>query len=294
MRVILLHNPTAGNGDWSAQKLKNLFARNGHEVSYASTKEANWEITLRERAQTVAVAGGDGTIGLVALRVAERGLPFCVLPVGTANNIAACLGCNGTPVEQIVERLTRARTRKVDLGTVASCRGSQPFIEAVGAGVLAELMRIDPPVRENLTPEHKIRQARMHLVSILDDYEGFTGEVRCDGKVMKGRFLAVEIMNIDRIGPSLILAPKSDAGDGKLDVMCITTRERKKLKRYLEALIADEEEDFPFPARRCHRARLSSSDCHLHVDDEDCDVPTAEVRLLSPALRLLDVNPPAH
>jgi diacylglycerol kinase family enzyme len=289
MRVILLHNPKAGPSEWSDAKLKSLLAKYGHEVSYASTKSAQWETTLRGPGQVVALAGGDGTVGLTALRLSQRDLPFCILPLGTANNIAASLGYN-QPVEKIVAGLSHAKKRKLDLGSVSSCRGSQPFIESVGAGILAELM-LNPPKlkmkKGNGDAGRDIYRARKHLISMIDDYEGFNGEVVRDGKKTKGKFLAVEVMNTDRIGPKLLFAPVADAGDGRLDVVCITLRERAKLVGYLKALLKDDHAPSPFRGRPCRTVELRCPDASLHVDDKSFPGATVEIALQPAALHYL-------
>ena len=45
----------------------------------------------------VIVAGGDGTVGKVAKRLAGTDVPLVVLPTGTANNIARSLGIGVDP-----------------------------------------------------------------------------------------------------------------------------------------------------------------------------------------------------
>jgi diacylglycerol kinase family enzyme len=291
MRVILLHNPKAGPSEWSDVKLKDLLTKYGHQVTYASTKSSEWEAVLRGPGQVVAIAGGDGTVGLVSLRLSQRELPFCILPLGTANNIAASLGYN-QPVEKIVSGIKHAKKKKLDLGTVSSCRGTQPFIEAVGAGILAELMLNPPKVKSkkgngNGDVPKEIYRARKHLISMVEDYEGFSGEVVRDGKKTKGKFLAVEVMNTDRIGPKLLFAPVADAGDGRLDVVCITVRERAKLVGYLKALLKDDHAPSPFRGRPCRSVELRCPDASLHVNDKGFPGATVEIALQPAALQYL-------
>jgi diacylglycerol kinase family enzyme len=293
MRVILLHNPKAGPAEWSDVKLKALLAKYGHEVSYASTKSPQWETVLRGPGKIVALAGGDGTVGLTALRLSQRDLPFCILPLGTANNIAASLGYN-QPVEKIVAGLSHAKKKKLDLGSVSNCRGTHPFIESIGAGILAELM-LNPPESKakkskgngNGDVAKEIYRARKHLISMVEDYEGFNGEVVRDGKKTKGKFLAVEVMNTDRIGPKLLFAPLADAGDGHLDVVCITLREREKFVGYLKALLKDDHAPSPFHGKPCRSVELRCPDASYHVDDKGFAGATLEIALQPAALHYL-------
>src|SRR4029453_10631218 len=99
MRVTLIHSPTAGKGKPSPDALLKILHKEGYDVRYASTKEKRWSRALDKRTDLYAVAGGDGTVGRVARKLAQREiatLPVAVLPLGTANNIAESLNVRGT------------------------------------------------------------------------------------------------------------------------------------------------------------------------------------------------------
>src|SRR4051812_14757978 len=89
MRVTLIYNPGAGDDDQpGAGDLERLVRAAGHEIACVSSKDAGWEAALDRPADVIAVAGGDGTVGRVARRLAGRNVPLTMLPMGTANNIA--------------------------------------------------------------------------------------------------------------------------------------------------------------------------------------------------------------
>ena len=75
MRVTLIHNPGAGEEEGSGETLLHRIAAAGHDVRHASIRDDAWEDALDEPADLVAVAGGDGTVGPVVLRVRDRGVP---------------------------------------------------------------------------------------------------------------------------------------------------------------------------------------------------------------------------
>ena len=91
MKVALVHNAQAGGGHPSAEQVVAAFARAGHQVVTASA-DGPWEALVAGGVQRVLIAGGDGTVGAVLPHLAGRQAPFCVLPCGTANNIARSLG----------------------------------------------------------------------------------------------------------------------------------------------------------------------------------------------------------
>ena len=122
-----------------ANKLVRQFEKARYEVLYASIKQEGWEQALSERVDRVVIAGGDGTVSRLAPWLAGRKIPFCVLPLGTANNCARSLGQMHT-VESIVAGLRSERIKQLDLGILTSSAGHRIFIEAIGIGLLAELM----------------------------------------------------------------------------------------------------------------------------------------------------------
>ena len=68
MRVTLIHNPKAGANEQSPldEVLSQIHAA-GHEVTCQSANDDDWDKVLEVPADLVAVAGGDGTVGAVAL-----------------------------------------------------------------------------------------------------------------------------------------------------------------------------------------------------------------------------------
>src|SRR5690349_20514816 len=126
MRITLIHNPGAGGtAREDAAKLVALLAHEGHEVIYQSSKEKGWKAALEERADAIAVAGGDGIIGRVAKRMAGRATPIAPLPAGTANNIARTLGLAGRPWEELVRGWEDGRTVSLDLGVATGPWGER-------------------------------------------------------------------------------------------------------------------------------------------------------------------------
>jgi diacylglycerol kinase family enzyme len=92
MKIALFHNPAAARAMLKGSKLVRQFENAGYEVFYVSIKGQDWEGAFREPFDRVIIAGGDGTVSRVAPWLAGRNIPFCILPLGTANNCARSLG----------------------------------------------------------------------------------------------------------------------------------------------------------------------------------------------------------
>ena len=119
MRALLLHNPTAGSGQHSADKLLGHLADAGFDVRYISTDDDDYKAALAESdAEIVIVAGGDGTVGKIARNIANRKMRLAILPIGTANNVARSLAIKGE-IAALIANLKDAPERRLDVGCVS-------------------------------------------------------------------------------------------------------------------------------------------------------------------------------
>ncbi len=90
-----------------------------------------------------------------------------------------------------------------------------------------------------------------------------------DGTDHSAEYLMVEAMNIPLAGPNVQLAPGADLGDGQLDLVTVSERERKLVPEYLRARLAGEAAPLALPIRRCRRIQLGAAPDELHVEDDD-------------------------
>src|SRR6476661_1281981 len=141
VRITLIHNPAAGRqGADDARKLVTFLKEHGYDVRYQSAKEEGWKKALKQPADMIVVAGGDGTVAKVTRRMVGHGIPVGLLPSGTANNIARSLGLLERPFEELVRGWQDGRRVKLDVGVAKGPWGERYFVEGVGAGVFASLL----------------------------------------------------------------------------------------------------------------------------------------------------------
>src|SRR5437763_245939 len=146
-RVILIHNPTAGGGEHTAERLVGAIERAGYKVAYFSSKEVRIGRVLDRPCDIVAVAGGDGTIRKVAVKARPDGPPLAILPLGTANNIAKSLGVGGQPAK-LAAGWKEASERPYHPVEAEGEWGCRRLIEGIGFGAIAralEAMRDEHP-----------------------------------------------------------------------------------------------------------------------------------------------------
>jgi len=239
MKVTLIHNPDAGNGDQpSAEELIEMIRRAGHKPHYQSSKDDGWETTLENPGDLLAVAGGDGIVGKVAKRMIGSGTPIAILPLGTANNIAKTLNLMDIPLAQLIQGWTTANRTEFDAGVANGPWGSTHFIEGLGIGLFTEMMtRLDARGNIDLAhltePEEKITSVLEMLQARLQTSPEIKLNVTVDGRDLSGEYILLEVMNIKSIGPNLFLAPAADPGDGLFDVVCLTRGAQETLNRCL-------------------------------------------------------------
>jgi diacylglycerol kinase (ATP) len=148
VRIALAANLASGGGLDPEPAVAALRAC-GAQVEVFGCDPEELERLVRTRPGRVAVAGGDGTIGPVAVAAGRLGVPLGVLPTGTANDFARA---NGLPdeLEAAAELIARGEAlRRLELGRLA---GGRPFVNAASAGLASVAARRADPLKPLLGP----------------------------------------------------------------------------------------------------------------------------------------------
>jgi diacylglycerol kinase family enzyme len=236
----------------------------------------------------VVVAGGDGTIGRTATRLAATDIPLAIVPMGTANNVARSLGLS-FDAELAVSALATATERRVDLGRIKSSgeETTELFIEGLGIGLFAHVLgelKQTAKARKNLP-------SAIHLIADeLETYEAARYEVTVGDRKVVGSYVLIAAMNMRSVGPALGLAPDASCEDGELDVVFIGPESRDALVHHLRRNA--DGDGVTLPELEVTRARSVRVRGHgwMHADDRArelrgeiaIDVARGAVRILSP------------
>jgi diacylglycerol kinase family enzyme len=107
-------------------------------------------------AGAVGVAGGDGSLGLVAKVAVEADVPFVCIPSGTRNHFAGDLGLDRADPLAALDAFTGAE-RRIDVGMV----GERMFLNNVSLGAYADMVA-DPRYRAaKLATAHAVLPASL-------------------------------------------------------------------------------------------------------------------------------------
>jgi diacylglycerol kinase family enzyme len=271
MRATVVHNPRAGRAESSAV-LMERFDRIGWKVVQWVTES---EDCLGHGSDVIVVAGGDGTIGRIARRVAGTDVPLAIVPLGTANNVARSLGV-GLDAERAVAGLERAEERRVDVGVITTRQSGETelFLEGFGMGIFAYVIG----EKEQTTKrKKKIDHAVDFLADELERYQPRRYALEVGGRDVSGSYDLVAVMNMRHLGPALSLAPKARWDDGELDVVLVPPEARTELVRHLRRRAeasGDGEESATdsvampgFEVIRARQVRVAGDGRWTHADD---------------------------
>lgn len=289
-RSEIIYNPTAGEGGHTAEKVIAHFLEQGMEVSLSPTDDPQWKDSMDGPFKSIIVAGGDGTVHKVAVEILERNqnLPMRVFPLGTANNIAKVL-------EGIQKDLQLGPTEGLpfDVGEIQGGKENRYFIESLGFGLFPKFVK----AIKNEDDKERIKRDKEEILKIfldiVEDYSPQRSSIRLEGLKIKGKFLLVELLNINYLGPNLNLSPESVPNDGYFELCMVPGHMKEEFKAFLtQALLggpAPGDRGGPFLRLPCKTLKIKSKDTNFHIDDGIMDYSgdTIKIKVLKGRLNFL-------
>jgi YegS/Rv2252/BmrU family lipid kinase len=233
------------------------------------------EAAARAGYDVVATASGDGTAneavnGLMRARAAGfNQTAFCILPVGTGNDMNFGLGHHLT-LEDGVRALAGNHRRKIDVGLVRG--GDYPngryFANGIGIG-------FDAVVGFEAV---KIRWASglpVYLMAVLRTvllyFHAPKVEITLDGESFTQRSLMTSIMNGRRMGGGFMMAPEGVPDDGWLDLSIASEATRIRLFQLIPYILKGTQATQPeIKMKRSKTVKVRALDDSLpaHADGE--------------------------
>ncbi|SFK68036.1 Diacylglycerol kinase family enzyme [Geodermatophilus ruber] len=236
---VLIVNPRSGDGKAERVGLVHECRARGIEPAVLWPGDdvvALAEAAVARGADVLGMAGGDGSMALVASVAARHGVPMVVVPAGTRNHLAMDLGLDRGNVVGALDAFGAALEHPIDLGEVSG----RPFVNNVSLGLYARIVR---------SPEY--REARIETtLSMLPALLGpgsrpfdlrFTGPA--GERHTRAHVVQVSNNAYGRTVRTLISRPRLDAG--RLGVIAVELPEGPPDRVFLSALAAGQPERYP-------------------------------------------------
>lgn len=228
---------------------------------------------------TVAAAGGDGTVHEVAnglLRAERPEVVLAIVPIGSANDYASCLGLDG----RWWQRAANLTARAVDVGLVRAPGRSRYFVNGLGLGFNGQVTRESRRIRW-------LQGVALYGLAVLRTlcfrYELCPMTVQIDGEERRTPTLALSLALGPREG-NFVVAPQAVLDDGLFDYLHAGSLRRRDLARLLPSLFGGRGLPSDYPnlwLGRCRQVQIrAEAPLVVHTDGELFCVPVEEVREL--------------
>jgi diacylglycerol kinase family enzyme len=133
-RPVLFINPLSGGGKAGHARLEEAARERGVEpvlLRPGDDLEALVGRAVADDCDALGMAGGDGSLAVVASAAAANGLPFVCVPAGTRNHFARDLGIPPNDLVGALDAFADARERSIDVGDV----NGRLFLNNVSLGI---------------------------------------------------------------------------------------------------------------------------------------------------------------
>jgi diacylglycerol kinase (ATP) len=290
-RIAVLVNPTAGRGV-HGHLLDEVTAILGADAVLlvartAEEAEGACKAAVADGARAVVSVGGDGTLHRAVQAVACTGVPLGVVPAGTGNDIAACLGVPADPREAaraVADALTHDRSEAFDLARIDGAGQTRWAAGVIGLG-------FDTLVNELANRMRFPRGPRRYDIAIVLELARMRPRryrITVDEVAEELDACLVAVGNTARYGGGMRICPAADPTDGLLDLVIAGPISRYTLMRIKPRVYAGTHVDHP--AVRQLRGRTITVECEgitSYADGERSLPLPVTITAVPGALRLL-------
>ena len=169
---------------------------------------------LASQADAVVVGGGDGSVNEILPALVETQLPFCLLPRGTANNLARTM-CIPADTKEALRTLRGGLPRAIDLALA----NDRYFVNVAGIGLSARINSSTPSQwKKRFGPLAFVISAFKLAHSMVP----FHVNLDCDGTHYRTRTLQFSVVNGKYFGNGLSLSKDHSLEDSQLACVSLT------------------------------------------------------------------------
>lgn len=305
-RVVLVDNPASGQNssrrtETVSQALTELRAA-GLDVEHMTIDGPGSGARLARDAvqggfDTVIVCGGDGTVHEVLQNLVGTDVALGVIPMGTANALAADLGLKKSP-RKAVEMLLGAQRVQVPVGRIQyrTSDGQERrryFTVAAGVGADALMMkRMDPELKRKLG--YLLYVVEAFRIWITHPFPLFRARIGTNGTARTAEVSQLLAVRVRSFGGILgKLAPGATLKSENLCLLAFKTQSRLRYLRFLLAVVgkrqtfSDEVELLEADTVECLPGKGAKSRVFVEADGEVLGQLPAKIEVASQTLTLL-------
>jgi diacylglycerol kinase (ATP) len=216
---MLVINPIAGGTDKAElQEIVLAFAKEqGVELNiYETTGENDEEEILnmhnKLNPERILVAGGDGTIKMVAEALEDQDAIIGILPAGSANGLATDLNCPS----ELEENLSIAFSHKPIALDMISINGKKS-LHLSDLGLNAELVRN----YENGNTRGMLGYAMQAITTLSEQEPPFKATVIANGETITTMARMIVIANSQKYGTGVTINPEGKMDDGLFEIVIL-------------------------------------------------------------------------
>ncbi len=220
VKIVFVVNPKAGITPKSKVVIEllagNIFPSSRFIPEIVFTERAGHATELAREAvnngaDRVVASGGDGTVNEVACALVNTDVPMGILPAGSGNGLARCLGIPMS-YAMALRTIIRGNTKLMDTAFV----NDMMYTSIAGIG-------FDAYVAKKFA-ESSIRGMISYMQIILNefsDYKPLHYKLTIDGVSIEKQALMIIFANSDQFGFNTRIAPDAKVDDGFLDICVI-------------------------------------------------------------------------
>ena len=317
-RVALIYNPASGQHSASREaavrEAMKVIAEAGIAAEAFVTSGVGSATALARQAahrgfDTVLACGGDGTVHEILQSLVGTEVALGVVPLGTANALAADLGLTASPAK-VVRTLLGAAPARISVGQIhfqdsTGNPGSRYFTVAAGVGADALMMsRMDARLKRRLGYALYLVEAfriwathSFPLFEAIVPANGSHGEHVGNDRVANERVIEVSQLLAVRVrsfgGALRYLAPGASLRNGSLSLLAFKTRSRIRYLLFLLAVLAGrhkferEVELIETPSIECRVRNGSDESFFVEADGEVLGLLPMRIEVVPHSLTLL-------
>lgn len=257
------------------------------DVERSTSEEHMQSIILenKDNVDLVIIAGGDGTVNAAAPALLKAKLPFAIIPLGTANDLARAVGMvKPVDIDKVCDAIERRHYRDLDLGTV----GKHYFFNVAHVGLGVKVSKALSSESKKFLGVFSYLQA---AISALKKRRGFKVELNVDGEKSTLSSIQLAVGNGRYYGGGNLIDCDSAIDDGKLSLYSIKPVSLMTLLTLAPALrrgtwLGHTE---VFTVRGQNISVATDQAMHVHADGEPvCETP-AEFSCKPSVLKILSL-----